>query len=107
MNERGNVKFASNRQFQRGDRLVEDQAERAISLQAEIDDQESKKKEAITRRDDFQSQLQQVKDRKGALDQRLKTILLDIRRHKISKKRLEEDVAEMQAEQVPILTPCT
>ena len=106
VNERNNIHFTSNRNLAGGNLLVENQEERAIALKAEIDQQKTRQKDATERRDEFRSQLRQVKDQLGAIDLRLKSIMSEIRKQKHAKKRLEEDLADMQAEQVSPLTLC-
>ena len=81
---------------------MEDQAERANTLKEEIADQKVHQKEAIKRRDEIRSQVNQVKDQINAIDQRLKSIIAEIRKQRSAKTRLENDLQEKQAEQVPL-----
>ena len=97
---RGNVKVTTNRQPCSGNLLVEDQAERANTLKEEIADQKVQQKEAIKRRDEIRSQVNQVKDQINTIDQRLKSIIAEIRKQRSAKTRLENDLQEKQAEQV-------
>ena len=95
-----NIKNTVNRQPLSGNLLVEDQAERISTLKDEIADRKALQKEAIKRRDEIRAQYNQVKDQLGAFDQRMKSIMSEIRKQKMTKTRLESDLAEKQAEEV-------
>ena len=97
-----NLKNTVNRQPPGGNVLVEDQAERANTLKEDIADQKAQQKEAVKRREEIRSQYNQVKGQIGEIDQRLKSIAFEIRKQRNAKNKLETDLADKQAEQVPL-----